>query len=327
VLPLPAQGQPAGFSPNNVGVYHIEAKIDRTRVQQGEPCTLRVTLQGTGNLRLVDPGTWPEIEGLRRYEPKVETELDPGPVVGGRRSYSFLVIPERAGRITIAPHTFSFFDPQKKRYETVASEPLFLEVESRDSATTAAPAPELARASGEPGPQETSFAEILRPAVLPRGSRSAPWLSPEAWLSGMLGVPALVGLAWMVGYLRRRLEPDLATRARRQQRQHQNRKIALARAAIESGAGFFALVGQLLQELAVGYAGPEGVGQPRPRLLWLLQEKGLNEQHVAELREILDTCDLARFGAQTGGAEARRELFERALLLTEVLARGPGGGR
>jgi hypothetical protein len=310
VLPLPGEGRPAGFSPNNVGRFTIAAEVDRTTLAANEPVTLRVTIAGEGNVKFVDPGPWPEIAGVRRYEPKVETQLRKGAVLGGERRYEFLLIPERGGSLEIPAHELAFFDPAAERYEVVRTEPIVLTVEGGQPA--------------EPPPDPTAEpeGERLSPLVLgdalPRHTPRERWLTPERWLWGMLAVPVLASAGLGGAALWRRFGADEQSRARARRRQRHRELVDAAERAVDDGKGFHATLGKLLHELAVERAGAEGVGLPRPELLRLLGQHGVPPAEVERLRALLDRCDAARFGAQGDAREDRRALLEEVLDLVRT---------
>ncbi len=314
VLPLPAEGQPPGFSPNNVGSYRIAAAVDRTEVEPGEPFTLTVEIEGQGNINVIDPGAWPDIVGARRYDPKVEVHRHAGPVVGGRRTYAFLVIAERAGIVTVPSHRFSFFDPTTERYQTVETEPIEVRVGGRDLALEAATDGDRA-GQGDDEDEGEALAEIIAVSTVPRHEPQEPWLTPARWTYGMLAVPTLAAAGLLGGALWRRLGPDEAMRARARTKMRRRLRVEAAQAAVASGEGFHAAVSSLLHELAVERAGPEGVGLPRPELMALLSARGVASGDLRKLESLLDRCDAARFGAQRETAEARTALLEEALEL------------
>ncbi|MEZ4383887.1 MAG: BatD family protein [Nannocystaceae bacterium] len=326
VLPLPAEGQPAGFSANNVGEFRIAAKVDRSKVKVGEPFTLSVLIKGTGNIRVIDPGDWPELDGMRRYDPKVDLQAFGGDVVGGTRTYEFLVIPERAGALTIPPHRFSYFDPESVSYETIETAPITVQVADDGGA---APAAETEPKPSAPTPSADDDDLLLAPLVdleaLPRASGEASWLTPTRWFWGMVAAPAAGALIGLAGALRRRLAGDAASQARASRRAEERGRLAEAEAALASGDGFYPKVAQLLQALAVDRAGPEGQGLPRRALLRVLRDRGVSEEDLARLRALLDRCDAARFGAGAGeSADERRRLLDEALdlLRASSLAKG-----
>ncbi len=314
VLPLPAEGQPAGFSPNNVGDYTVQASVDRTEVDTGEPFTLTITIEGSGNIKFIDPGTWPTINGLRRYEPKVDTRVTTGAVLGGVRRYEFLMIPEGAGEITIPPHSLSYFDPEAAAYAEANSDPIVIEVRGEgNDATVAAVEPTESVAE-----DEARLAEVIPGQVLPEGTPRSRWLTTTRWVYGMLAVPALAALGLGGAALVRRLGPDDRMRARARDKMRRQIRIKAGEDALASGDGFHATLSKLLHELAVRRAGADGVGLPRPELLRLLQVRDAEVGDLDELRDLLDDCDAARFAKQTGSVDDRRGLLDRALVLVRT---------
>jgi BatD DUF11 like domain len=311
VLPLPGQGRPPGFSPNNVGRFTIAAEVDRTTLAANEPATLKVTIAGEGNVKFVDPGPWPTIEGVRRYDPKVETQLRKGTVLGGERVYEFLLIPERGGPLEIPAHALAFFDPAAERYEVVRTEPIALMVEGGTSPAAPEPAP-------PPEPEGERLSPLVLGDALPRHTPRDRWLTPSRWLYGMLAVPVLAAAGLGSAALWRRFGADESSRARARRRQRQRELMDAAERAIDSGQGFHGTLGKLLQEIAVERAGSDGVGLPRPELLRLLGHQGVSPADVERLRDLLDRCDAARFGAQSDTREDRQTLLEEVLDLVRT---------
>lgn len=319
ILPLPAEGQPAGFSANNVGRFQISAKVDRTDVQPGDPFTVTYTIAGEGNIELVDPGAWAEIPTVRAYDPKVTTERSRGDTIGGTRSYAFLMIPERSGTLTIPAHEFHYFDPESESYATASSQALEVVVGGDPHA--------IVRDEDEEREQERSAVEDpLSPVVsmeaVPRQLPRERWLSTDRWALGMLGVPLLVGLGLGGGWAWRRFGPDDAARSKAKVRARRRERIEAAQAALDSGDGFHAAVSALLQDVALEVAGPAGTGLPRPELLRLLARKGIDADERRRLENLLEQCDAARFGAAGGEADDRHMLLDDALTVVRTLGKG-----
>jgi hypothetical protein len=316
VLPLPSEGRPAGFSANNVGNYAISATVDRARVKQGEPFTLTIKISGTGNIRVIDPGAWPELDGLRRYDPKIETFPAVGMQVGGERRYEFLIIPEKAGDLQIPPHSLSFFDPTTARYQTVTTKPIALAV----AADANAPAP--AKQSETVAPEVASdqhdglLAPLITPESLPRTSSASSWLTPGRFTAGMVLAPVVFVATSAGRALWRRYGPDEASRQAAARALKEKDLIAQAERGVSSGEGFYAALAQLLQGAAARRAGPEGEGLPRKPLLELLARRGVAAADVERLGRLLDRCDAARFGAAASEtAELRKAALDDGLAL------------
>jgi hypothetical protein len=314
VKPLPAEGQPAGFAANNVGEFTLSAEVDRTKVVQGEALRLSVKVAGTGNIALVSLGAWPKPTGMKTYEPKPETpELDTSSrVLKGERTWTMLLVAEQAGALTIPAIELPYFDPKIGAYRTAKTKPITIEVEANPDAAPSARSSE----ADETTPSEP-FAPPLAGDALERTEIRERWLTPGRWWAGMATVPALLGLAWLANAARQRFGPDDFARARKAELARRRHLLGRARESLEGGEGFHAALAEALQKAAIDHAGPQGVGLARGPLTALLRQRGLPEQDIGRLQELLDACDAARFGAGSGDIASRREQFEQATKLLD----------
>ena len=117
---LPA-GKPAGFS-GGVGQFNISSKISNTELQANEAVTLTLTIQGTGNMKLLKTPAidWPE--GFEVYDPKVTNNFkNTNSGVSGTKTIECLAIPRAGGTYTIPPVLFSYYDTQAETYRTVST--------------------------------------------------------------------------------------------------------------------------------------------------------------------------------------------------------------
>lgn len=319
VLPLPAEGQPTGFSANNVGRYQISAKVDRDSVDPGEPFTLTYTIAGEGNIELIDPGAWAEIATVRAYDPKVTTNRSRGDVVGGTRSYAFLMIPERSGTLTIPAHALAYFDPSTERYEVARTQPIEIVVGGDPNAIVADDEDDAPAAGSV---VDDPLAPVVAMDAVPRDLPRERWLDEDRWTMGMLSVPLMLALGLGGGWAWRRFGPDDAARGRAMVRARRRERIEAAQAAVESGEGFHGAVSALLQDVALEASGPEGTGLPRPELLRLLERRGVGTEDRRRLESLLEQCDAARFGANAGGADERHAMLDDALAVVRALGKG-----
>ncbi len=318
VLALPAQGQPADFAANNVGRYQISAKVDRDEVQPGEPFTLTYTIAGEGNIELIDPGAWAKIPTVRAYDPKITTDRSRGDVVGGTRSYAFLMIPERSGTLTIPAHALDYFDPGAEAYATAETKPIEIVVGGDPNAIVRGDEDEA-----EDGSQvDDPLAPVLSMASVPRDLPRERWLNERRWTLGMVSIPLIVGLGLGGGLAWRRFGPDDSSRSRAKVRARRRERIEEAQAAMDGGEGFHAAISALLQDVALEVAGPEGTGLPRPELLRLLERRGVDTDERRRLESLLEQCDAARFGAGGADADERHMLLDDALVVVRTLGKG-----
>ena len=120
VDPLPGS-PPAGFT-GAVGRFSFSATVDKKEVKTGDPITLRLTISGAGNVKLLTPPK-PELPAdFEAYDPKISEEVArDGGVIRGKKIAEYLVIPRNAGDRAIEPIAFSYFDLDRNAYNTLHS--------------------------------------------------------------------------------------------------------------------------------------------------------------------------------------------------------------
>lgn len=324
VRPLPAEGQPAGFKPNNVGQLTINAEVDRTELRQGEAVRLTVQIAGVGNIALIELPELPELPGVRSYEPKPETPHFEAKnnKLEGSRTFTQLLVAEQAGELTIPAIELPYFDPSKGSYVVAKSKPITLQIEANPDAVTPREQP-----NGKRQPEREQDDELLAPPIaggeLVRVTPRTPWLTRKRWWVGTLSVPGVIGLAYLAGKTMRRFGPDERSRARNKELARRRSLFGEASRALESGEGFYPKLGELLQAVAISRAGNEGVGLTRDRLMRLLAQRGVADDDIEQLRDLLDACDAARFGSGGGDVEQRRAHLERARALLDKRSWSP----
>jgi hypothetical protein len=137
VKPLPAAGQPPGFN-NAVGSFSLSSSADKTQVATGEAVALHVKLEGQGNLKMIPDIPIPSLSDFTVYSSKRADAVRPSAEdqVGGNKTWEYVIVPKAPGRQIIPSLSFSFFNVEKEKYETVTTPPISLDV-VRGSDTTA----------------------------------------------------------------------------------------------------------------------------------------------------------------------------------------------
>lgn len=125
VQPLPAK--PAGFSA--VGEFKLASSINATDVKTNDAVTIKLTLSGTGNMKLI--GT-PEVkfpQDFEIYDPKVTDDYKlTNSGLTGTKTFEYLAIPRHAGNFMIPAIEFTYFDLKSNSYKTLKTEAYNLKV-------------------------------------------------------------------------------------------------------------------------------------------------------------------------------------------------------
>ena len=125
---LPLKGKPESFT-GAVGDYSFAVTTDKSVLKSNESSQIKVSVKGKGNLKLFEI---PEIvvpKELEVYAPERKERvriLSSG--ISGSISDIYTVVPQFKGKYKIPNVTFSYFNPSQKKYKTISTEDLFVDV-------------------------------------------------------------------------------------------------------------------------------------------------------------------------------------------------------
>lgn len=120
VQPLPVK--PANFS-GGVGEFTLASSINAKDVKTNDAVTIKLTISGSGNMKLIST---PEVkfpEDFEVYDPKVTNNFEASRAgLSGTQTIEYLAIPRHAGNFTIPPVEFTYFDLKSNSYKTLKTE-------------------------------------------------------------------------------------------------------------------------------------------------------------------------------------------------------------
>jgi hypothetical protein len=158
VRPLPPA--PDGWS-GAVGRLAMVASVEPRRIKVGENVQIRVTLSGSGNLQGIPSPALPAVPGLSFYPPEQSgDDKVVGEQVNGRRTWTFVAVPEQPGHFSIPLPSVAYFDPDRGTYRTATAPAAAIDVHPRLPPSPAAAAPALA-AAGVAAPRKLPWVAVL----------------------------------------------------------------------------------------------------------------------------------------------------------------------
>lgn len=124
VLPLPVEARPADFQ-GAIGSFALQVQAQPVEVGPGDPITLTMTVEGTGNFELLKAPVLSEAEGWKSYQPSAK--FTPGARPGqGSKVFEQAIIAQNSDKTAVPPVVFSFFNPESGTYQTLQSDPIAL---------------------------------------------------------------------------------------------------------------------------------------------------------------------------------------------------------
>jgi len=311
VLPLPTEGKPENFH-GAVGDFKMDATMNKTSTKTNEPLTLNVFISGTGNFELLE---MPEIKlpnGFEKYEPKITENVKNKGKLRGTKTGEYLFVPRVVGIREIPPIEFSYFDPAKKKYVTLKSEPFTLNIEQGDRIvnTEVVGKEDVQQLGNDIRFIKTSFSGIEK--------KNEYMINTVGfWIAG--AVPFLL-LAVLLGWKRRsdKLAGNVALlRYRKAQKVAKNRLKKAGKLLKEKNHKEFytelslALFGYLEDKLHIPKA--EFTVE---RAADELKMKGVNEGLITDLKNSAEKCEYVRFAPGAEESAAMKEMYDE---LAEVI--------
>jgi len=304
VKPLPG-GKPEGFS-GGVGRLNMTASVNKTDVNVNDGITLKVTVNGTGNLKFIEN---PQIKfpaDFDDFDPKIANNIS-NTVAGmkGNKTYEYLIIPRYAGTFTIPSIKFSYFDPSSGTYKTSQSGDITINV-----------------AKGEGG--ETEQGSVVRSAVTKENVKfigkdirfiktgSANLKPIGTFIFGSLTFYTLILVPLFVFVLlfmiyRKRIRENANIQLTKTKRAKKVAKKRLKQSAqfLKTGQkeAFYeellrALWGYMSDKLSIPLS-----ELSKDNMSDVLTNSNVDNQVVTEILDILDTCEFARYAPASGTSE------------------------
>lgn len=320
VLPLPAGGKPTGFG-GAVGSYRLKASLDPGTVPALQPATLRLTVTGTGNIRKLPAPRLPDLPDFKIYESGTTSDAthERG-VVGGSKTYEYVLVPQSPGAKTIPALELAYFVPGAGEYRVADTGELTLQV------TEALPgAEEAAPPSAGISRLGTDIRYIREPAGLL--AAAADPIYGRAWFLLLQLVPVLaVAGSWAGKRRHDRLAQDEGLARFVGARARARRGLRQARGGAGDRVASCSIAARIVTDFIGDRLGVAARGMTLPDLEAAVRASGADDALVARVRDLLTQCDLGRF---SGGASAvgGEELLAEAEACVQAIAKLPSKGR
>jgi hypothetical protein len=120
VKPLPGI-QPDNFS-GVVGKLDLKAALDKDSVNVNDAVNFKVTISGSGNLKIAAAPVLKLSPDIEVFDPKISDDIKNGQNgTSGQKNFEFLLIPRHYGNFTIPAITYSYFNISTGKYEKLTT--------------------------------------------------------------------------------------------------------------------------------------------------------------------------------------------------------------
>lgn len=310
VKPLPEKNKPATFS-GAVGKFSFEADYDKTKCNVGDPIKLKITYNGTGNLKLITPPKLTFPEEFEAFEPKTKDNYaNNGNIVTGSKTFEYVLIPQDGGTFKLPKYEFAYFDVDKADYVKFTLPETTIEVSGK--AKLSENVVNFFKREKENKPH--SIYGIRKQYVSNR-----PFVGSTAFWS----LSILPALLLVIGFIFRKKEysdSQLFAMRRKKANKIALRRLTLAKKLLQqkNEQGFYnEVIRALWHYLSDKLYIPQSE-LSKENIAEKLQQRNVTESKISELHNTLDTCEQSLF-SPLGQENAMQATYHKAIeLITDL---------
>ncbi|MFV0290880.1 MAG: BatD family protein [Mangrovibacterium sp.] len=299
-----------------VGTLKMNAAIDKTEAKANDAITLKLTIEGNGNLRLINAPKIEFPEDFEVYDPKKSESLRAtSNGQQGSITFEYLIIPRFAGKYTIPPIDFISFDPSNKSFVTNSSQAFNLTIDkgNEDYQQSLVTGNTSSFANKEDVKLlSNDIRYIMQNKYQLKKADATFYGSLNFWLIYLISTLAFVVIA--VIYRKKLKEnADIVLSKNKKANKVAQKRLKLAASFMKEHKSeeFYesilkAFWGYLGDKLAIPIS-----KLTRENAVQSLQKMNVNNELIEEFVEIIKTCEFARYAPSASDA-AIEELYDRS---------------
>ncbi len=287
VKPLPEIGKPTNYS-GAVGDFSFKVRGNKTTINANESTQIVVMAGGIGNLPLV---SLPKIEvpkGIELYEPEHHEKIRTTSTgISGTISDTYTIVPQYKGKYKIPALSFSYFNPKDEQYHIINSEPIILNVPNGAKLNEIAEQKNNnAIAEFQSIKTKTSFKNIYK-----KNDFFQSTLFYILLLIPLISIP----LGIYLGKKKREREQDVVGNKRRKASRLAKKYLSNAKKELGKKESFYEALEKALHNYLKAKLQVETSEISKDKIKTILTNKGVQQQTIKQLIDVLNDCDFARY--------------------------------
>ena len=305
VSALPS-GKPAGFS-GGVGKFSMTPSISQTEVQTNDAVTIKIDITGAGNMKLLKTPAvdWPE--GFEPYDPKVTNNFNTTTAgVSGTKSIEYLAIPRSAGDYTIPPVTFSYFDTEDKAYRILSTPEYTIHVKRGSGSGRSEASEEGAIVSYTQKEDIKQLGTDIRYIDTKPQKKSTEYRIQNTDLIWLFYLVPLLLAGVVLIVLRKQIKEnaDISRVKYKRANKVAQKRLKAAAAALKANNkdAFYAAIEQAAWTYLSDRLSIPTAELNKDNIAQLLSSKGVSENLINEVKNVLSTAEFARYAPSTDHA-------------------------
>lgn len=296
VKPLPDANKPENFA-GAVGTnLDLELSTTKTNLQTSESLDLKVEVEGTGNLKLIDLPNLSLPEGLEVYEPQYNENINiTTRGMRGSISNTYTIVPNDPGAYKIGPISFSYFDPNAQEYINLTSEAIEFNVTQGPEPTGGATASNQKQDVELTGEDfrfiklKTDFKDLNEAAFV----RTIGFWS--LFLAPLLAVPLVV----LFSRKKNEKAQDVQGKKIKKADKLAKKYLSEAKRNLGNQDAFYVALEKALHNYLKAKLHIQTSEMSKEKIVELLQQKNINQEDISAFIELIKSCEMARYAAST----------------------------
>lgn len=305
VKPLPSP-KPAGFS-GGVGRFSIEGELLSPEIRTNEPATFRLTITGTGNLRLISPPSLQFPADFEAYPPKTTDKTETTREgISGSMIIDYTFMPRKTGEYDLPSVRFTYFDPQSEKYESAVLPVQHVTVIKGDRSDE-----DVERELQLRGSDIRDIKPAVSGNALHTGTRW--WNTLPYWscFAGLIFLSLFI-FSRLQSFIRRRSDAVSFKRSKAGKTATKRLKQAESLLHANQPADFYTMLSHTLHGYAADKFGIDMSVLNRERIGEEMLQAGIPAEQKEAFTQAIETCEQARFAPQM--IESSPEEFLRSII-------------
>jgi hypothetical protein len=304
---LPLEGRPDNFT-GAVGDFDFDVSLSKEVLKANESSQIQVSVSGKGNLKLFE---LPEIETpveLEKYQPERSEKVNvTANGLTGSFSDSYTIVPQYKGKYKIPAVSFSYFDPKEKKYNTITTEDLYVDItegkEIVSNKSTPSTTKQTVVSTG------SSFRYIATKTSFEPIETSDFYQSILFYIL-LFGPLTLIPIAIVLAKANEKRNSDVVGLKLRKAEKLAKKYLSEAKKQLGKKEAFYESLERALHNYLKAKLQVETADISKDKISNLLTEKNVNQETIHQLIEVLKASDFARYTPATD-IEMKNE-FNRA---------------
>ena len=298
VKTLPVDGKPEGFN-GAVGDFNYVVSSSRDILKSNETASVSVKVSGNGNLKLFE---LPEIKTPAELEVYTPEQIEKIKVtrngIKGSVTKKYTIVPQYKGKYKIPNTEFSYFNPKEKKYVTISSEDLFIDVlEGKELETNSDLSQNMKRdvvLEGE------NFRYIQTSATFIPMNNSDFYGSKLFYF--LLIIPLLfIPIGIIIAKRNQARNRDVLGNKLRKADRLARKYLSEAKKQLGSADAFYVALEKALHNYLKAKLRIETSDISKERIIELLAEKNIEKTSINSFIDVFKSCDMARYSPMSDG--------------------------